>query len=75
MVRNNITSTTLYLPDGKSAYDYQKAPTPFVVSSLGHRQQVSPYAYATPAAAENVRFCRVQLVGAMVNTWPPGIMK
>jgi hypothetical protein len=27
------------------------------------------------ALVANLLICRVQLVGAMVNTWPPGIMK
>ena len=30
---------------------------------------------AVAAYLAHVRICRVQLVGAMVNTWPPGIMK
>jgi hypothetical protein len=45
-------------------------------SRLWPNRTAGPAVYLYIAAlGVNVLNCRVQLVGAMVNTWPPGIMK
>ena len=48
---------------------------PVSAPSVPHASLTDRLRLAVAAYLAHVRICRVQLVGAMVNTWPPGIMK